>query len=224
MGGAPGDIVITAFSPVQTHHFAAVVAGTVAIGPSSFKLAGVLPASGELASPVVVGGGTVLPGEALTIHAQAFFFDGLQFLASAPAALVVVDRTTGPSDGCPSTTIHVDDDAPNDPAPGDSTTGDPLADGTLARPFDDLTEALAAVVPGTTTTILVEDGLYTGPGNTGVVLPLIALEIRSRNGAEKCVFTPDSGFVLSLTSDSVVSGLTFTGATAGAVTGLGGTL
>ena len=33
------------------------------------------------------------------------------------------------------TTIHVDDDAPNDPGPGDPLVSDPLEDGSLDHPY-----------------------------------------------------------------------------------------
>ena len=43
-------------------------------------------------------------------------------------------------------TIYVDDDAPGDPGPNDPFVSDPLEDGSLANPFDAVSEAIAAVI------------------------------------------------------------------------------
>ena len=39
-------------------------------------------------------------------------------------------------------TFYVDDDGPNDPGPGDSLVSDPLEDGSVEHPFDDVQEAI----------------------------------------------------------------------------------
>ncbi len=55
-------------------------------------------------------------------------------------------------------TLYVDDDAPNDPGPGEPAVSDPVEDGTEARPFDDIQEAIDAATDGDT--VLVAEGEY----------------------------------------------------------------
>jgi len=54
--------------------------------------------------------------------------------------------------------LHVDDDAPFDPAPGDPRHSDPLENGSSIRPFDSIQEAIRVATDGTT--ILVQPGVY----------------------------------------------------------------
>jgi hypothetical protein len=58
----------------------------------------------------------------------------------------------------PSTVLHVDDDAPADPAPGDATSSDPQEDGTAEHPFDQIQEAIEMAGKGAT--IFVGAGTY----------------------------------------------------------------
>ncbi len=82
------------------------------------------------------------------------------------------------------TTIFLDDDAPGDPLPGDPTVSDPLEDGSLAHPFDALGEAVDVAQAGDI--LLLEDGIYRGPGNRGVGLSA-TITIRSRNANSNCI-------------------------------------
>jgi hypothetical protein len=54
--------------------------------------------------------------------------------------------------------LHVDDDAPADPAPCDATSSDPQEDGTADHPFDRIQEAIQSARTGAT--ILVGAGTY----------------------------------------------------------------
>jgi len=81
-------------------------------------------------------------------------------------------------------TIHVDDDAPNDPGPGDTSISDPLEDGSLDHPFDAIQEAIDAAVNGDT--VLVADGTYTGEGNRDIDFLGKAITVRSAGGPEAC--------------------------------------
>jgi len=83
------------------------------------------------------------------------------------------------------TTIHVDDDAPNDPGPGDTSISDPLEDGSLLHPFDAIQEGIDASVNGDT--VLVADGLYTGVGNRDIDFLGRAITVQSDNGPDNCV-------------------------------------
>ena len=58
----------------------------------------------------------------------------------------------------PMETLHVDDDAPNDPLPFTTVISDPCEDGTPQHPFDSIQEALDAAPDGAT--VLVYDGTY----------------------------------------------------------------
>jgi hypothetical protein len=54
--------------------------------------------------------------------------------------------------------LHVDDDAPGDPAPGDLVRSDPQEDGSAAHPFDSIQQAIQVAAPGDS--ILVHPGTY----------------------------------------------------------------
>lgn len=58
----------------------------------------------------------------------------------------------------PRTTLYVDDDVANNPAPGDATGGDPNADGSPERPFDGIQNAIDVAQNGAT--IIVCPGVY----------------------------------------------------------------
>ncbi|MBK7875855.1 MAG: hypothetical protein IPJ77_08895 [Planctomycetes bacterium] len=100
-------------------------------------------------------------------------------------------------DACQSVgTWHVDPAA----APG--------GDGSAARPFPTIHEALRTALPGST--VLLADGLYTGALNLDLALNRIAL--RSLNGSANCVL--DGGdvrraFRTAGTFESTIDGLTF---------------
>ena len=81
-------------------------------------------------------------------------------------------------------TIHVDDDAPNDPGPGDSSISDPLEDGSAAHPFDAIQEGINGATTGSS--VLVADGLYSGEGNRDLSFLGKKIDVRSVNGPENC--------------------------------------
>ncbi len=83
------------------------------------------------------------------------------------------------------TTIHVDDDAPNDPGPGDPTVSDPLEDGSLDHPYDAIQEGINAALNGDT--VLVADGTYSGDGNWEVDFHGKAITVASANGPASCI-------------------------------------
>ncbi len=88
--------------------------------------------------------------------------------------------------GASANTIHVDDDALNDPGPGDPAVSDPLEDGSAEHPFDAIQEGIDQAVDGDE--VVVADGLYTGDGNFYVVdFDGKAITLRSANGPETCV-------------------------------------
>jgi hypothetical protein len=70
---------------------------------------------------------------------------------------LIVDTYTEQPAGRPE--IHVDDDARHDPGPNDITISDPFENGTPARPFDSVQEAIDAAPAGAT--IIVHEGRYT---------------------------------------------------------------
>jgi hypothetical protein len=63
--------------------------------------------------------------------------------------------------GAKPATIYVDDNAPGDPVPFDPNSSDPQEDGSAAHPFDNIQEAIDAVVDGDT--IIVAPGHYLAP-------------------------------------------------------------
>lgn len=76
--------------------------------------------------------------------------------------------------------LHVDDNAPGDPGPNTPLLSNPLEDGTPARPFDAIAEAVAAATPGTT--IQLAPGVYAGPGNRDLDFGGKALVLRGPGG------------------------------------------
>lgn len=78
------------------------------------------------------------------------------------------------------TTWYVDDDAPGDPGKGTPASSDPLEDGSSVRPFDALSEAIAAAASGDT--ILVRPS---NPEHTGLVYHEFATIDLSGAGAAK---------------------------------------
>ncbi len=89
------------------------------------------------------------------------------------------------------TTWHVDDDAPNDPQPDDPLGSDPAEDGTTSHPFDAIQEAINVARHGDT--VMVADGVYTGPGNLAMKIgPGVGglpggFTLRSANGPLNCI-------------------------------------
>lgn len=88
------------------------------------------------------------------------------------------DDRNGVPDSCEAhPVIHIDDDAPGDPAPGSTSAADPLADGSAAHPFDNLADAVAAAGPGFTV-IDIAPGTYTGLDNRDVEVRGLELLVR----------------------------------------------
>jgi len=116
------------------------------------------------------------------------------------------------------TTLHVDDDAPNDPGPGNPLVSDPLEDGSADHPFDAIQEAIDAA-PSTNVTVLVADGIYTGTGNVDMNFLGKAIEVASTNGAGACIIDGEGSWTNMHTAfrfdngeglDSVLRGFTIT--------------
>ena len=80
--------------------------------------------------------------------------------------------------------IYVDDDAPNDPGPGDPMVSDPAESGSAVHPFDAIQEALDAADEGDS--VLVQDGVYTGPGNKELDFDGRDIILRSLHGPKAC--------------------------------------
>jgi len=125
-------------------------------------------------------------------------------------------------------TLYVDDDAPADPSPGVSAfrssveesvsldeLSDPLEDGSLEHPFDAIQEAISKAVPGDT--VIVLPGTYIGAGNRDITFGGMAINVRSRDGAETCIIDCNNrGSAFRFTTcegpDSVLDGFEVTGA------------
>ena len=110
-------------------------------------------------------------------------------------------------------TIHVDDDAPNDPGPGDPTVSDPGENGWSTHPFDTIQEGIDAADAGDT--VLVQDGLYTGAGNKELDFDGKDIILRSVNGPKTCTIDCENdGFGFNFHSgespSAVLSGFTIT--------------
>jgi hypothetical protein len=88
-------------------------------------------------------------------------------------------------------TIHVDDDAPNDPGPGDPLVSDPAEDGTWEHPFDSIAEAVAISFSGDE--VVLQPGQYSGPGNQAVWTMARKIVIRSAAGPQTCRIEPTEG-------------------------------
>jgi hypothetical protein len=100
----------------------------------------------------------------------------------------------------------VDDNAPNDPFPGSTFGSDPWENGSLARPFDAIAEAVA--VAQSEDTVVVRDGLYTGPGNTFIDVFGKSITIRSERGPDNCtVDLEGSNFFMSFSGGAAGSRL-----------------
>ncbi len=82
-------------------------------------------------------------------------------------------------------TWYVDDDAPNDPGPQSPLVSDPLADGSLARPFDSIAEAIVAASTGDE--IILLDGIFQGPGNRDLDFSGKDLVLRGQGGPLRCI-------------------------------------
>jgi len=96
---------------------------------------------------------------------------------AAPATATAIYRAASP--------IYVDDDAPNDPAPQNPKVSDPLENGSLARPFDCIQEAIDVAFAGDT--VIVLDGFYTGTGNRDIDFRGKAITVRSKDGVVNCI-------------------------------------
>jgi len=184
--GVPGDIVFWGVALSQDHVYLPTFSGTSVINALEVFRLGKIPPSGKKQVGLLIGDITS-PGQALTIPTQGYFFDTtLTAFVTNPTVAVVIDSSSDPSDGCP-TVIYVDDDAPNDPAPGDTSISDPLEDGTLARPFDAIQEAVDSVIL-IGATVQLADGVYLGDGNFDVNPPAGShMRIASENGPADCL-------------------------------------
>jgi hypothetical protein len=83
------------------------------------------------------------------------------------------------------TTWYVDDDALGDPGPGNPAISDPGENGSAARPFDAIQEAVDQSAAGDI--VIVLDGTYTGTGNKDIDPDGRAVTICSENGPQTCV-------------------------------------
>jgi|GEM_PF-684741 len=113
---------------------------------------------------------------------------------------------------------YVDDNAPADPGPGDTSVSDPLEDGSEDHPYDAIQEAIDAALDADT--VIVRDGLYTGPGNRDIWIQGKTVYLRSENGPDNCIIDAqgselDPHRVFSITSGedehTVIDGLTISG-------------
>ena len=109
---------------------------------------------------------------------------------------------------------YVDDDALNDPGPGDPALSDPQENGSAARPFDAIQEALDAA-SWSGETVLVADGTYTGNGNHNLEFFGRPTILRSDHGPHRTIIDCQSSgrgiwFGWDGDSDVVVSGFTIT--------------
>ena len=110
--------------------------------------------------------------------------DGITDAYAIWSGLDTDDDQNGIPDGCDAPlTLYVDDDAPNDPLPGSTAGSDPLADGSLAHPFDNLQAAVNAVAPVQFAVIELLPGTYRGAGNVNLVLQNRELKIRGMGAA-----------------------------------------
>lgn len=106
------------------------------------------------------------------------------------------------------TVWHVDDDAPRDLGPGDPTVGDALENGSAARPFDAIQEAVDAAAEGDE--IIVHDGVYTGAGNQRVLLKN-GLFVHSARGSATCIIELEGngpGFQVGYRATGTLAGFT----------------
>ncbi|MFT5286426.1 MAG: hypothetical protein ACI8TQ_002595 [Planctomycetota bacterium] len=216
--GQPFDLVFWAVGVAQDHVYFPTFNGSSLITPLKLFKLGFLSAAGKKTVPLVPGDVTI-PGQAINLVTQGYFFDlSSDAFVSSPSAVVIVDTSSDFIDGC-ATTIFVDDDAPGDPGPGDSDVSDPLEDGTVLRPFDSVQEALSSVIL-IGTVIEMADGLYQGTGNVDIN-PVTGTHVRiqSANGPDNChVFVGggNRGFVFDNATDvraDGLSGVRITGAT-----------
>jgi len=79
------------------------------------------------------------------------------------------------------TTYYVDDDAPCDPGPGDPGVSSAFEDGSATYPFDAIQEGIDAAYHGLDT-VLVKDGIYSGPGNRDLDFNSKVITLVSENG------------------------------------------
>jgi hypothetical protein len=115
--------------------------------------------------------------------------------------------------GAAAATYYVDDDAPGDPGPHDPAVSDPLEDGSLAHPFDEVDEAIDAATGG--------DFVFVQPGIYFEHLSMQGKEITlaSLQGPEVTILDgSDAGRVLSCQDGegpgTVIDGFTITGGSA----------
>jgi subtilisin family serine protease len=100
--------------------------------------------------------------------------------------------------------LWVDDDAAGDVAvggEGDTENSDPLADGSIAHPFDAIQKAIDSTRATNGITILVTNGVYFGPDNYAIDTKGKSLKIRSLNGpASTIINSLDLGPVFDLST------------------------
>jgi len=215
--GVPGDFIFWGVALSQDHVYFPSFNGTSLINSLEVFRFGKIPPSGKKQLGLTIGDITTA-GQALTIPTQGYFFDtSLTAFVTSPTVAIVIDSSSDAADGCP-TIFYVDDDAANDPGPGDPTVSDPLEDGTLARPFDSIQEAVDSVVV-IGSIVQLADGVYQGEGNFDVDPPAGAhVQIISENGPANCLVLPvgeQSAFVFNNPMDvrkDGLSGVRITGA------------
>lgn len=81
--------------------------------------------------------------------------------------------------------FYVDDDGQFDPSPGDPSVSDPVEDGTRDHPFDSIQEALNLAIDHDT--VVVADGIYSGPGNRDLDFMGTSVKLIAANWASGCV-------------------------------------
>ncbi len=130
---------------------------------------------------------------------------------------------------CSAATIHVDDDAVNDPGPGDPTVSSLLEDGSHAHPFDDVQEAIDAAADGDTVLVAPGEYVVTEPLNYNRMHapedpgspPVKNITVQGRAGAGETRIRKTEGydhdrgsvviFESGETQSSVLEGFTLTG-------------
>ena len=220
--GQPGDILFLGVGVDHDPIFQAPFFGTAAFAPLTFVRIGKIGASG-FKSLKVAAGDIIAPGESATVFLQAYHFDtNLNLFIGSPIAIALLDDSHNVLDGC-NPIIYVDDNAPNDPSPIDPTISDPLEDGSAARPFDDIQEAIDSIALSFPYVIRVADGAYGVPVPNGLALGDTFVMIESEDGPDSCTLHVATNFHAitfdnpAFTTDQGIRGLKIRGATDTAV-------